>query len=572
MEFVEEYEPTLQPTGRQCAKGDVASVFRQEGDSAWTSVLYIREHLVDVQRRLDEFVSDESKTKMYVTGPPGCGKTCFFLQWARRFSVLERKRVLIIQFREYEKCWIWIREADGTLRRIKKPAKKNKLDDVVEGVIEEQATPFDLCIHDGVIDRLDVCKDLISTLNVSVVEKIKKVIHVTSLAFSLSTGGQNLNQRDTDIVQMNVDSWTENDYQEALRCQGFLTKLTESGKNSFEADIAYLSDNHSEHLYNDCDSDGEGTTSSGDHTSTSLTDVLKAKYFFAGGSARFMFQFELEELQEQMDDRLRKVVSTDWISFAQEQVSSRTPTAVNTLMQQFGMRCTPLSRYVLFYAYDHCKEELVKSVRAAANAVDNPALKGWAFELEQIELIRLSLESPEAFPSFVTNGRGFSFRPLKKIDFGSRILTTEFDTIPTEGTVIWCLKWNQGFFDAAYYQDTTLITLQFTVSEEHTLKPAYIRKLRDALVEKGATIDNVVHVGVSTADSFQFEVDTAGTGRQHTKDQHPDFTINACHSGPLSKQVAVRQDFIFQAKFPAVLEKVPMWPLATTKKRKAKRS
>ena len=284
------------------------------------------------------------------------------------------------------------------------------------------------------------------------------------------------------------------------------------------------------------------------------------------------FGFELEELQGKLDERLSKVVSTDWITFAQEQVSSTTLTAVNTLMQQFGKRCTPLSRYVLFYAYDHCTEELVKSVRAAANAVDIPALKGWAFDLEQIELIRLSLESPEVLPSFVTNGKGFSFRPLKKIDFGSKMLTTEFDAIPTDGTVIWCLKWNQGCFDAADYQDTTLITLQFTVSEEHTLKPAYIRKLRDALVEKGANTDNFVHIGVSTTDSFQFEVDTAGTGRQRTTDQHPDFMINVCHSGPLSKQVAVRQDFTFQAKFPSVLVKVPMWPLATTKKRKAKSS
>ena len=580
MELVEEDEPTLQPTGRrQCVKGDVALVFRQEIGSTWTSVLYIREHLVDVQTRLDDFVTDESKTKMYVTGPPGCGKTCFCLQWARRFSVLEKKRVFIIQFREYEACWIWIREANGALHRMKKPANKKKLDGVVERVIEEQTTPFDLCVHDGVIDRLDVCKDLISILNVAVVEgKIKKVIHITSLAFSLSTGGQNLNRSDTDIAQMNIDSWSENDYQEALRCQDFLTKLTESGRNRFEADIAYLSD--SEQLYNG--SDWESTTCSGDMNvdekdgtttdHTSLFDVLKAKYFFAGGSARFMFQFELEELRGQLDERLQKLGSTDWISFAQGQVSSRTPTAVNTLMQQFSKRCTPLSRYVLFCAYDHCKEELVKSVRAAANAVDNPALKGWAFELEQIELIRSSLESPEALPSFVTNGLGFSFRPLKKIDFDSKIIAAESATIPTEGTVIWCLKWNQRCFDAAYYQDTTLITLQFTVSEEHTLKPAYIRKLRDAMVEKGANIDNFVHVSVSKANGFQFEVDTAGTGRQGTTDQHPDFTINACHSVPLSRQVSIGQDLTFQAKFPSVLEKVPMWPLATTKKRKAKSS
>jgi hypothetical protein len=42
---------------------------------------------------------------------------------------------------------------------------------------------------------------------------------------------------------------------------------------------------------------------------------------------------------------------------------------------------------------------------------NNPALKGWAFELEQIDIICLSLESPEENTLWITNNTGLLFYP-----------------------------------------------------------------------------------------------------------------------------------------------------------------
>jgi len=36
----------------------------------------------------------------------------------------------------------------------------------------------------------------------------------------------------------------------------------------------------------------------------------------------------------------------------------------------------------MYVAYTHCKDELVKAMKAAAMASNNPAMKGWAFDLE----------------------------------------------------------------------------------------------------------------------------------------------------------------------------------------------
>jgi hypothetical protein len=153
----------------------------------------------------------------------------------------------------------------------------------------------------------------------------------------------------------------------------------------------------------------------------SAQEVVEAKYFYAGGSACFMFQSLLEDLRLDLDTRMNSASQGDWASFTQRSVSSGTDSVINTLMQQSERVCTPLSKYVLFCAYEKCKSALVKSVRAAADSSRDPALQGWtfgvpalqgwAFELEQIDIIRLSYESHLENPVYATNGLGLSFHP-----------------------------------------------------------------------------------------------------------------------------------------------------------------
>lgn len=193
----EDEEPPL--PNAPLEEGSVWPVFCREPDFAWTSTLYIREHLVHIQSLLDEFIQSDRKNRYYITGPPGCGKTCFLYLWARHFAALNKKRVLIVQFREKDSCFIWIREADGVLWRLNKSIKASKLEEMVDEIIdktEEAETPFDLCIHDGVLDGKPICSNMLSMLNTAVTNgAIKKVVHVTSLAFQLSTGGQRLDDK-----------------------------------------------------------------------------------------------------------------------------------------------------------------------------------------------------------------------------------------------------------------------------------------------------------------------------------------------------------------------------------------
>ena len=568
--YIKEDEPPL-PTDKDMKQSKVFSIgtSRREGGNEFNSVLFVRHELVRLHQRVMAFWNDPRKVKLYVKGPPGCGKTCFFYLWARLRSVQEDKSVLIIQFRPLESSFIWIREKGGELFRLAKAVRVNQLTATVDEILEERRNAgknFDLCIHDGVLQNEPICGSMLSTLNSEVTAKlITKVIHVTSLAFALTTGGQVLGSFG-EIVRLSLNSWCLQDYFDAINCRVFVEKVTATG-SSLSKDLSFFSENSEDNpeADNTVDDNSNDDMMSLDGTgveAVSLTNVVETKYFYAGGSARFMFDFPFEHLKEELDERLGHVPEGDWKYFAAEAVSPSTPSSVNTLIQQFDNSTSPVSKYILFHAYDRCKTKLVRSVKAAAQQSNNPALKGWAFELCQIDLIRLSLESPAAKPEYITNNDRFHFYPQSSVDYTEK--TLENGTIEDKeggAVIIWCMKWNQACFDVALYQHKTLVTIQFTVAEEHSLKPNFIRRLRDQLMKQNIQVERVVHVGVRDGTEFKFKLETVGTGRQGNA-REPQFTIFAYHSLPLVNKAGT---IAFQASFASVLEEVPMWELAATK-------
>ena len=213
----------------------------------------------------------------------------------------------------------------------------------------------------------------------------------------------------------------------------------------------------------------------------------------------------------------------------------------------------------------------MSTVRAAAEESNNPALRGWAFELEQIDLIRLLLESAQEIPEYITNNDGLVFSPNSSFTYDEKTLKKE--RVGVEGRegafIIWCMKWNQGCYDVAFLQGGTLVTMQFTVSEKHSLKPKFIRKLRAALKSHGLAVDTCLHLGVTESANFEFTLDTAGTGRQRNEGEAPEFTIYAYRSPCLQKKSGTAA---FQAALSSpVLEEVSMWELNKSNKSGARK-
>ena len=444
--------------------------------------------------------------------------------------------------------------------------------------MEKSGQRFNLCIHDGVVIGDDISLNLTGMLNTELFEgKIVKAVHVTSFSFNLTTGGQRLDD-EGDVVEVTVDSWTLEDYIDAIKCSAFVERLAKSKSPVLDGDKRLskspvldgdkrLFVNDYLDSYSDDEDQGmeaENNNLEGDRP-RSMKELVTAKHYYAGGSARFMFEFSLEELKTLLDCRCQEVFKDQWEYFAQGSVASWTPWAVNTLMQQFEKKAMPVSKYILFKAYERCKSKLVGSMGALAKESRIPAINGWAFALAQIDLIRLSLESCS---EFVSNGQGLSFRPIEQVSFDE----TKFEddaNVSQAGTVIWCQKWNQDCFDVAFLFNSTLLTLQFTVSSSHYLKPVYIRRLRDALLKKDSSLelDTVVHVGVTPTGTLEFEVGSEGTGRQRDATDS-EFTIHSHASPPLKKKSDRFKGNQFVPTMTA-LKEIPMWKLTTKRKRSA---
>jgi hypothetical protein len=523
-----EFTPSVLEDGalpESISEGDAVQ-FRQLSDDggAVETPLFIRSHLIEKQRMLDAFMEHDINQKLYLSGPPGCGMTSFVTLWARMFAQTG-KRVLLVFFREDEDCAVLQLDDKSVMRSAPSPTT-DKLKEKVQRLIDLSETGvFDLCVFDGVRQQKDVCGNVLSLLNSRTgpgpSRKIKKVIYVTSFSFRLRGGDVRLGIGSV-IERHSFDSWSLEDHVNsfiAFHEKGLLgSELVDDVKTRATA-VAKMED----------ESDDDMDTGL---STAELEEYATYKYFYAGGSARFMFEYTLHDLKKELDILIPSVESDDWRMFSSSDVAAATPAAVNTLMQRFstagGMHhCVAVSKYVLIHAYEKCKGKLIDAVKAIAQVTGNPTLKGWAFELKQLELIDNILSS--TVEQHANNSQGLVFTPSLKATYDGTLL--DIDGVLASGTLISCLKWNQGCFDLAFYSNNILVTLQFTILDSHSLKLEHVKHFRDALVEFGNTVDNVVHIGIvpNRQALLKFKSPT-GTGRSYCETE---FTVRVCVASEL---------------------------------------
>jgi len=144
-------------------------------------------------------------------------------------------------------------------------------------------------------------------------------------------------------------------------------------------------------------------------------------------------------------------------------------------------------------------------VRAVAESTGNPALKGWVFVLEQLDVIEQRIQTD--------TGILVSEDETIVLPISSGEMTTydgsEMRNISSDAFTIWCSGWNQGCFDVAFYDKSSLITMNFTVSDRHSLKIDSVLDLKDALESSGKPVSSLNHIAVveekAQCDRFGFD-------------------------------------------------------------------
>ena len=503
--------------------GTVQVGWRRERNTYFSNSIFLRQHLADLRNALDEFMGHHQHRHMYISGPPGSGKTTYCLFYFTRYMVTNNngdsssnnKKGLIVQYRAESSNEIMILEGQR-IRRVSsfKTHNKSMPDLLCELIEKEGKDSFDFCVFDGVRQAKDICENISSAITNSVGTKTK-IIKITSLEFDIkggeSTGG--IHGIDSFFV---VSSWKLGDYEDAVKAKlsGFDELQTILCLDSdFEPD-----DQDEEMKDSQKEVEEEGTM---EVTLEWLISLLKRKYFYAGGSARFMFDYSIDELigstktqpQNSVFGKLcGRMTQEDWSSFAQLKISSSTPSSVSSGMQLIDGKYIPVSEYFLHVAHKECKEQLTASVRAAADSSNNPALKGWAFELEQLDVIEQVIKTDPRI--LVSEDRAL----VLPISSGE---TTTYDgrsveNVTSDAFTIWCSRWNQGCFDVAFYVKPNLFTMNFTVAESHSLKINPLRDLKDALEKSKKTVSSLSHIAVveekAKCDSFSFD-EAEGVGK-----------------------------------------------------------
>lgn len=468
---------------------------RNEVDDMGPVPLFIRKHLVDQLSRVELFCADPEAWKLYVTGAPGCGKTCFFWMWA---CILSRqgKRLLFIQYRQSKACQMWVLQGNERKLLTSITLQQQNIAEVTHSLMEgiSQDNKFDVCVCDGVRVTQSGCSALLGVLDAWAGKKAKavisKLILVTSLQFFVSEGDERTGLK--VVKKLSFDSWKMEDYEMAAES----TLVKQIGTREM-----LLGDWEEVKNETSCDlmpTDQEKALA-----------VMRQKYYYAGGCARFMFDTDLKQLRQILNDLFGRVHK--WSMFTKTSIAGNATDAINSLMQKFSgstgqSLCTPVSKFVLLRAFDECRTKLTTAVEQVAMATNNPSLYGWAFELKQLDLILSALETRRTVKS-----SKLTFSPKSEASFDGNTIFGKVES----GTIIRCSQFNQALFDVALYFDEKLVTLQFTVGDKHSLKLEHMKHLRTALIDAGLRVVSINHLAIIVKDKiavFEFENATGYEG------------------------------------------------------------
>jgi hypothetical protein len=168
-----------------------------------------------------------------------------------------------------------------------------------------------------------------------------------------------------------VSSWTKSEFLSAISNQ----KLYEAVKKNLDT-VQMLSEELNDVNEQDID-DVQGQNL--DAISEVMRQELVSKFYYAGGSCRYMFQYSTQDVINSLKDALNSVENKDFLvkSCTEEYHSDE----INRL---YGMTNTgerfAVSAYAINLLARASSPEMIAALASRLNAQDNPSLNGYIFE------------------------------------------------------------------------------------------------------------------------------------------------------------------------------------------------
>lgn len=179
--------------------------------------------------------------------------------------------------------------------------------------------------------------------------------------------------------------------------------------------------------------------------------LLPAKYYYAGGSCRFMFSNSTKDVMEKLSIGLSMV--GDITPYLNGDVGDRSNQAINRLLGrlpepgvEFTFRIFIISRYASLLFTQKMGPDKVLAYAESLASLRNPSLMGWIFEMLFFSVLRhrqdgVKLVTAEKVVSLWPNATPKRFDPLS-FDFTEEATRNSVWYQPE--------KWNQGAYDAVF--------------------------------------------------------------------------------------------------------------------------
>jgi hypothetical protein len=454
------------------------------GGDLKVSKLYVRQEIVDLWTKLEAPSEDKEKRwNLRVSGPPGTGKSTEVWAWAMWKSQQGNGGTTVTWFHFSKNHSLKLELRDGK-NFSGHSAEINDIGDsggiilIVDGVTKDDYKLITRACSSW-RDFDDKNRSFVTVSSVSVVVAVEQ-------------------GKESFLISHIVPSWTLEQYEKACEDESFFTSVMANLRG--------------------CPGVSEETKDP--------TTLVHAKYFYAGGCARWMFEFTLKECRDDFKVHLGKV--SNYLHVLGEAGGDTTKEAVNHLRGVTLVGGEEKFFFVSQYAVDAlaCKcGDKCKFIIASykkAEETQNPSYRGWIFEFDVDYQLTEASKSQDSKMLTVTSAdtKEEKWKVTKYIDFDSAGDLTQDLAIELkglkEGDTLWAkpTKWNQKAYDFVRFwcsgtgdTELSMVPVNATWARTHTVKLEEVYVLGEKLAKiDGCGVSKICFeflLPLDMADDFQ---------------------------------------------------------------------
>jgi len=264
-----------------------------------------------------------------------------------------------------------------------------------------------------------------------------------------------------EIDKFRAYSWTENEYLEAVKSDALFQSIRSNLDSSGNAGVASANDD-------------------------TRAELVKSKFYFAGGSARFMFDCTTSRVIDQLTDSITETSSASAV-----EVGARSNGAINRLFGSYknifdsSEKIVIVSQHAASALAIFGGPALIEKLVSTLHQDWNPSVDGWV--LEMLFFARLQHGGVNIYDS--NKNLIDTWCAVKILPFDPCNITAF--CFPPSDIGVWLkpLKWNQGGYDGVFLdQEKKLVRFfQVTRSETHSLKLEYFYSFLLMLMKSDAS-------------------------------------------------------------------------------------